>query len=299
MSRLPDFLIVGAMKSGTTTLYEDLRSDPRIVFPRGVKEPESLTGDEVLTPEGSRAYAHLYRHAAADQLCGDASTAYTKRPDVEGVPRRSLKLLGRELRVIYIVRDPIARTISHHYHEFARGGIVGPLDEAVHRYPRLIDYSRYAYQLRPWLDTFGPGQVRVVHFESYVQDRLTVVHDLCRFLGLGAFSGIIEHDRAYNSQQHLPIPRGMMWRVSRRGIYRTLIRPLLPRTWRERLRRLLLPAPPSPPPPPSETTLRYLREQLAPDVEELGRVLGSPTVLWDLEASVRSRLEADSATAAA
>ena len=78
-SRLPDFLIIGGMKCGSTTLFRDLDTSPAVSFPAH-KEPHNLLDDAVLSGEGKAKYAGLYKHARPDQRLGDASTGYTKLP---------------------------------------------------------------------------------------------------------------------------------------------------------------------------------------------------------------------------
>jgi hypothetical protein len=290
MTRLPDFLVIGAMKSGTTSLYEDLVRQPAIYFPPGQKEPHVLAGDRVLTAAGREDYARLYRGASQEQLCGDASTGYTKRPDVEGVALRAQRVLGSGWKAIYVVREPLARTISHHYHELSRGELSGSLDEAIVRYPRLIDYSRYAYQLRPWFDVLEADRIRVVRFEDYVADRRETISSLCHFLGIEANVELVDRDRVFGRTAERSVPRGVWWKASRSSAYRRFLRRLLPERSRDWFRRHLLPKPPPPPPAPCEETLRYLAERLAPEVEELQDLLGLSSPLWDLEAAILSHL---------
>ena len=86
---LPDFLIIGAMKAGTTTLYRDLMTNPAIFFP-SEKEKSHLLRDEVLTEAGRRDYEKLFRRARPGQVLGIAPTRYTNLPDCPGVPGRAL-----------------------------------------------------------------------------------------------------------------------------------------------------------------------------------------------------------------
>ncbi len=88
----PDFLVVGAMKGGTTTLYFDLGAHPDLHLPEP-KEPEVLVrhADPAAIRE---AYAAHFRNARPGQLCGEASTVYTKRPDHEGVAERARQASG-------------------------------------------------------------------------------------------------------------------------------------------------------------------------------------------------------------
>lgn len=286
MLRLPDFLVIGAMKAGTTTLYRDLMTSPAIFFPAD-KEPESLANDEVLTSAGSAEYAAMFRAAGRDQVRGEASTAYTKLPDVTGVPARARQLLGSELKVIYIVRDPISRTISHHYHEASAGRVESDINTAVRNYPRLIDYSRYAMQITPWIEALGRERIEVICFEHYVTNRTDTVNRVLSFLGVRQADVRIDSAAVYNRSEGKPVERGMMARVIQSGAYRTLIRPLLPPGVKDRMRSALLPPAPPRPAPPTEETRQWLVEQLRPDVERLHELLGidKSRPWWDLDTS--------------
>ena len=116
---LPGFLVVGAMKAGTTSLYRDLPTNPSVFMPID-KEPNNLLSDDVRTPQGLDDYARHFQRAGADQLCGEASTAYTMLPRHTGVPERALEVLGPDCRIIYLVREPVARIVSHHQHALVR-----------------------------------------------------------------------------------------------------------------------------------------------------------------------------------
>lgn len=298
--RLPDFLIIGAMKAGTTTLYYDLLANPALFLP-SIKEPRALVDDRVLTPHGRRDYARLFRPARLDQRCGEASTDYTKLPDFPGVPARAVRLLGSHLRAIYLVREPVARIISHHRHAYIHGRIQLPIDQAVRELPMFLNWSRYAMQIQPWLDALGPDQVRIVRFDDYVADRRGTVADLCRFLGVEPVVDRVEPDRVYNPAQELRRTVGLPGRLRNTFLYMRLIRPLLPDPVRRRLRDAVLPRGTPPPAAPAPHTIDWILEQLRDDVDQLGRLLSRPGPAWnldDIRARYRSRTGAATPLAA-
>jgi len=279
--RSPDFLIIGAMKAGTTTLFEDLATNPRVFFPED-KEPGSLASDDVLSESGRRRYAHLFRAAGADQHCGEASTAYTKAPDVTGCPMRAASI-NPDLKLVYLVREPVSRTLSQHHHEVGMREIRDDVDTAVHRYPRLIAYSCYAMQLRAWLEVFDRSQIMVVRFEDYVSDRPRWATEISHFLGVPPSTSKIEESRRFNVSSDKPIPVGPMARVLQSKVYRGGVRQLLHRNVRRRLASLLLPRNPEFVAPPSLATVDYILERVAEDSQELRRLLGVDAPLWDAE----------------
>ncbi len=288
---LPYFLIIGAMKAGTTTLFRDLAANPQVFFP-GFKEPKNLADDAVLTDQGRADYARLFNRAGHGQVCGEASTAYTKLPEITGVAERARRVLGSGVKVVYLVREPVSRTISQHYHEVTTRRMTDDINEAVRTAPRLIDQSRYAMQLAPWLDQFGPDHVRVVRFETYVRDRRGVIESVSRFLGIDPRPDLIEPDRAFNISEGKPALVGM-WRLMRHNpIYKHLVRPIVPQRSREVLGRLLLPQAPARPDPPSLDTVDYILDRVRDDAETLRKFIGADKPLWDFDAIRRKYAEA-------
>lgn len=284
--RLPDFLIAGAMKAGTTTLRDDLAANPALFFPR-MKEPACLRSDRVLSPSGQAAYAEHYQHATPEQRCGDASTYYTMLPVWGGVPRRARRLLGPALKLIYLVREPVARVISHHRHAWRAGELSADIDLEVRRDPRLLAFTRYAAQLSPWLDSLGRQQLRVVRFERMVQQRKAVAEELSAFIGVPPRGDLVDaaavSNRAPQTQAVLAGWQGM-WRSP---LYQRGLRAMLPAGVRRWIHRRLLTRPATLPPPPAPATVRYVLDSLHGECERLQRLLGVDAPLWDLAAVER------------
>jgi hypothetical protein len=272
-------LIIGAMKSGTTGVFLDLCRHPGMFLPDN-KEPHSLRDDKVLTPAGMAEYASLYERARPDQILCDASTGYTKRPDFPGVVQRALKVLPEGFRAIYVVREPVSRIVSHHFHEFIEGRVSADIDEVVRSDPRLLNYSRYGYQLEPWVEAIGPERVRVVRFEDYTSRRQETIEELCEFLGLDVSQlGEIEAT-VHNKNDGKPVMNQFWRRFQGSGLYRWGVRPLVSLRLRTALQKLILPKAPSRPPAPPEHTVAWIREQLADDVALLTRLAGRDTPMW-------------------
>ena len=280
--RLPDFLIIGAQKAATTSLYFDLLQNPA-VFMTSDKEPGNLIEDDVCTKRGRAAYANLFKRARQEQVCGEASTGYTKLPDYAGVVDRARRVLGDSLKVVYIVREPISRIRSHHHHERSGRRISCDIDKAVRRYSRFVDYSRYAMQITPWIEAFGRDQVFVMQFESYIADRPTTVDAVSRFLGIDPAGDQVETDVVYNASSGKPILKGPLQLVRPNVLYRTLIRPMLSARARQSLRRLTLPKATQRAETPSAETVRYIVSELAGDVRKLSEIMGKDELVWNFD----------------
>jgi len=276
---LPHFLIIGAMKAGTTTLYRDLLTNPAVFMPIR-KEPHSLCDDAVLSDQGCAEYAALFSGADESQICGEASTGYTKLPDYPDVPKRARSVLGENLKLIYLVREPIARVVSHHYHSVVSGLFKGHIDQVVRDEPRLLNYTRYAMQIEPWIDTFGFDHVRIIKFERYIADRVGVVEELSNFLGIQPALGQINPQAVYNKTENKPVATKLWTHVARSGVYRKCVRPLLPLAVKDRIRAAALPKAPPPPPPPSEQTKQFIYDELTDDMERLRILMGSESPIW-------------------
>ncbi len=281
--RLTDFLIIGAMKAGTTTLYRDLLENPSVFMPVS-KEPGNFLKDDILTDRGQQEYARHFDDAGPDQVCGEASTDYTKLPDYPGVPERVDRVLGKRARVIYLVRDPVLRVVSQHRHELFSGRINCGIDEAVSRHPRYLNFSRYAMQIKPWLETLGPNRVRIVKFESYIEDRVSVIKSLSQFLGIEPFCETIDTEAAFNAADGKRMLRGPLARIQASHFYRRWLRRLFSASAKDFVRGFL-PKPTALPDPPSEHTLRTIVEGLTPDMLEFASIMHRNEPLWDLEAS--------------
>lgn len=282
--RLPDFLIVGAMKAGTTSLYRDLLTQKSVFLPID-KEPHRLMTDTVLAPEGRAEYASLFRRARTDQVCGEASTGYTKAPDAVGVPDRALEVLGPDTKIIYLVREPIARIRSHHHHEFSAGNAPPSIDEAIRTMPALINYTRYAWQIQPWIERFGRENVRILEFGEYTTDRASTVASICSWLGVTANPDAVREKEVFNKGDAKPVNTGMLGGINRTPLYRRLIRPFLPSRTRDRLRKVVLPTAPPRPAPPSDETIAFINEQLRTDLASLAALMGRESAVWPSHSS--------------
>ena len=180
MPGLPDFIIVGAMKSATTTLQEQLVRQPGI-FMCEPKEPNFFS-DEDQFANGMVWYKNLFANAPQDALLGEASTHYTKLPNHPYSVKR-LKEHLPDAKFIYIMRHPLDRLVSHYIHEWSMGIYSCSLDEAVERYPELIAYGQYAMQLEPYFEAFGRNAILPVFFDRLISEPQNELERVCRFIG--------------------------------------------------------------------------------------------------------------------
>lgn len=288
--RLPDFLAIGAMKSGTTTLYRDLHALPGVFLPD--KESNAL-----LTPDPAAELNRLFRRARRGQLTGEVCPDYTKPVQdfraAESAGR--LYVNRRPPRLIFLAREPISRLLSHHHfistqHGDANpGGMTSDLEASLRDFPELVETSRYAARLRPWIEAFGRDSLFVFRFEDYIADRVGVIARISAFLGLPPVAiPAFEAQQVFNPGELRPVATAGWRKILRHPAYRRLVRPLLPPKLRDQLRAGLLPKSPPKSPPPSWETLHALAEALKPDAAKLSHLLGVDGPLWDLDAAAKT-----------
>ena len=183
MAKLPDFIIIGAMKCATSTLHEQLARQPGI-FMCTPKEPYFFSDDPVYA-KGINWYASLFATANPTDLCGESTTHYTKLPTYPHTIERIVEHVP-DAKFIYVMRHPIDRLVSQYIHQWTEREISVPIDEAIHQHQELIAYSQYSMQLQPYFEQFGRNRVLPVFFDrlrTHSQAELERVCDFIRYDG--------------------------------------------------------------------------------------------------------------------
>jgi hypothetical protein len=180
VTRLPDFIIIGAMKSATSTLHNQLSAQSDI-FMSTPKEPNFFSNDDIYN-HGLSWYTGLFSGASAKDICGESSTHYTKLPDYPDTIQRLKAAIPRP-KLIYIMRHPIDRLISHYMHQWSEGVISCDINQAIDRYPELINYSCYGMQISPYLQEFGSEAVLPLFFDDLKNNKDKALNRVGEFIG--------------------------------------------------------------------------------------------------------------------
>lgn len=228
MPRLPDFIIGGAAKSGTSTLHELLDRLPGVFIPaREIflftiddfeQHPEfSVAGDGGWEPRDFAAnrdeylawYSAFFADAPDGALVGEDSTSYLPG-------RHAAERIHRELpnaRLIFLLRDPAARTYSQYWHDLRVGRITEDFEATLRHAPgTLISRSLYVEQVRRYLDRFPRRQLQFLLFEALVADPTAVMREVADFLGIGLPDGY-RADAVHRNPARVPRSiRLQMWR---------------------------------------------------------------------------------------
>lgn len=183
---LPDFLLIGAMKCGTSTLQTQLALQDG-VFMTTPKEPNFFSNDEIYV-RGRQWYEDLFANAALGDMKGEASTHYTKLPTYPDTLSRMRELLPAP-RLIYMIRNPLARAVSHYIHEWTQGAMLGNPYQAFRSHPELVEYGCYGMQIAPYIEAYGTDRVFLTSLEQIKADPDGEFSRISRFLDLSEKNG--------------------------------------------------------------------------------------------------------------
>lgn len=223
---LPDFLILGAMRSGTTSFYDYVCQHPRVP-PAFKKEIRFFDRHLAEGLDWYRAHFPLARHLLGRErqmggraLTGEATPYYLFHPDV---PRRVQEHLP-QARFLVLLRNPVDRAYSHHAHQLARGRETLPFGEACareeerlrgeterlaadphyrserHRRQSYLSRGRYAEQLERWFARFPRERFLILQSEWFFREPQAAMDLTCRFLELPEF--VVTPHPATNAQKY-------------------------------------------------------------------------------------------------
>ncbi len=185
-ARRPNLFLVGSMKCGTTSLHNMLAAHPSIFMCQNPKEPAWFAGGN----SGKDVDWYLERFAgAADQLfVGESSTDYTKAPRLGGAAAK-IKAFASDARILYIMRDPIARAVSHYWWEVEYSAEGRSFPEAMRSAREIADVGHYAMQIAPYIEAFGRERVHALTMEELTADPALAMGAIYDFLKLGRVTG--------------------------------------------------------------------------------------------------------------
>jgi len=190
---LPNFIIIGAMKGGTTSLFRLMRQHPEIYMPP-LKEPMFFSRDKKWRL-GLEWYESVFIGHRSEKRVGEASTTYTKTFRSREVAERMHKVLP-EARLIYILRNPVDRMFSQHKHLVVNGLRANFADSL--KKEDYLDVSCYFGKLEPFLDFYPREKIMVLLLEDLKEKPEETLSGIFRFLEVKDDFVPQGTDRAYN-----------------------------------------------------------------------------------------------------
>lgn len=292
--RVPDIYIIGAQKSGTTTLYDWLAQHPQI-YGHPLAKDYPYFSDDCIHDDDARIFYSFSKDAPINLkvLGGDANAMYASLG-----PRR-MKQTMPNARLIAILRHPVQRAYSAYCHAVERLMEVRPLEQAIREELEGIDYNpvdalrrdylahgHYARQLRTVFHYFPQEQVKVVLLEELKHEPLRVLDDL--FSWLGVVQGFVPDMSIKNETQggvrYKWLARLAHFRPDNFWV-RDIGKVLVPYSLRTSIRRKLveLNRVPAPKPEFHDALRQCLIEYYRDEVSDLERLLSMDLATWKVE----------------
>lgn len=274
LNPIVDFIIIGAQKSATTTLFDILKTHPKLAASKK-KEPEFFS--HTIQWEDKILDYHRLFNKQEGQLAFEASTAYTAHPFYNRKIWQELYKYNPNLKLIYIVRDPLDRIVSAHRFLYRQGYAN---KKNINTYIQSSNYhtslSKYYFQIKPYIDLFGSDNVKIVFFEDIVHSQHKVVNEILRFLGLNAWNNFT-HLKSNTKHRKLIMKTGYnqvtKWYLKSRKylpykVSNVLNKQLLYREINSEDLTF------------NSTTLLQLKQELLPDIEQLEKLLAKDLSHW-------------------
>jgi len=289
MKRWPNLFIIGAMKAGTTSLYEYLKDIPDI-YMSPVKEPKYFSEERDSENTGVKRikdeteYLTLFEKAKDEKFLGEASPDYLFDPD-------SAKLINQimpEAKIIIILRDPIERAFSHYLLDLRSN----PTESQVHekllhdmnekikkKKIRLrLEASFYHDDVKRYLEIFPREQVKILIFEEMMKNPKGTIQEILDFLGLNYELEELKGE-AHNPFVGLSVPRGAFSKnFLEKGSKSKFVKKIIPSSIRNFLQTKVLSKQLSKP-KLKEEDRKLLKNLYAKDVEKLKNLL-ERTLPW-------------------
>jgi hypothetical protein len=269
--RLPDWIIIGAMKAATSSIHQWLSLHPQVA----VSTPKELNFfiEPNFTDRGLDWYRRQFNDPPDALHAGESSVNYTKNHLYPGVPARMAAVIP-DVKLIYVLRDPLKRIESGYVHNVASGIERASFDEAIRHLDTspIVQTSRYWHQLQDFLDHFPREQIRVMSYETVERDPAGTLSSVLEFIGLDpSFSHPAVGSRLHTSANKRR-PHDWALRISQKRADRNRALRALRRVGSTAIER----------PEWNPATRRLAEEYLRPDVEAMREFSGLAFDDWSI-----------------
>lgn len=275
----PNFIMIGAMKSGTSSLHAYLDEHPDIAMSYP-KELDFFIEER----RWNRGFKWYESHFSKDALIrGESSVGYSQRHLYRGVPER-IHALNPDIKLLYLLRDPIERVVSHFTQLSLMGlerrdfrGVIDDLEGSDY-----ILSSSYFHQLSAYLEFFPAEQIQILTLEELIRDKVGTIQKVFRFLGVDdSFVGrdwALVHNRSVDK-----FDRNILGRVMRTVPFKSQLKPLVPELVATAYSRVTARKPESRfRPVLSEEKVAEIRSLLREDMERLREIAGRDFSEWSI-----------------
>jgi hypothetical protein len=179
---VPDFIVVGVQKAGTTKLHSILATTEGVCLPQLRKEINFFNRNY---SRGLQWYQSLFPTVAqANEIYGEVSPEYINSRETLERIRHSLP----NVKIVVALRNPIDRDFSHYKHLVRTRGISSSFEQAVERYPEILLWGKYRDNLKSLYEVFPEQSIHTIIFEEFVGNTAFELESLARFLSIDSAS---------------------------------------------------------------------------------------------------------------
>jgi hypothetical protein len=175
---LPNFLIIGAARSGTTWLSKNLMLHPEVFM----SEKKEIHFFDIHFKEGLDFYEKHFEQSEKYLVRGEASPSYLHTPEVA---KRIKETLG-DIKLIVALRNPVDRLYSRYWNSKAKsdGQTEMSFEEKIAQKPEFIEEGYYDIHLERFLNLFSKSNIHIVFFEEIESNGEQVMQGVYKFLGV-------------------------------------------------------------------------------------------------------------------
>jgi hypothetical protein len=293
---LPNFHIVGAIKSGTTALYHYLLQHPSIFLSPDVKESRFLAGllleknreigRAINHVESFDEYQRLFECAEPHQAVGEVDPWCLYLYE-QSIPRIKT-FLNPDVRIIMCLRNPVDRSYSHYFQVVKQGWPIRSFAETVDAvlsnttttwYERsFIEAGEYYAQVNAFRSEFPSDQVLILLFEEFRADVAGIFRQICRFIGVD--DTFIPNTSERVNVGGVPKNRGLHNLLRKRWAVTTRLKPLIPLIWRKSIRQRLIAQNLRSYPPMAKVERQRLIDYYREDILKLQSLIDKDLASW-------------------
>ena len=287
--RTPDFLIVGAAKSGTTSLSNYLDQHPKIKIVSNRLEYFGEYTNTMMKDLSQEEYLDLFSSIPEDIATGEKSASYLYS---DKAPQQ-IKNLNPRMQILIILRNPVDRAYSDYWHRRRNQMESLSFEDALRVEQQRIkkkapfelyyaNYGLYAEKVENYFSMFGREQCRVFLFKELIENPQEVCKTCFEFLGVGTTEVQIDFE-IYNkgTTPKKNVVAKMLFRLSRERSFVKLVRNFIPKRIKRIVTRWMNTNPESDGyPKMNSETRNYLRNFFKNDIIKLEKLLGKDLGHW-------------------
>jgi hypothetical protein len=276
--RRPNLFLVGSMKCGTTSLHNMLAGHPDVFMCQNPKEPAWFAGGNSGKDLGW--YLERFAEAKDERYVGESSTDYAKAPRLGGVAAK-IKAFAPDARILYIMRDPVTRAVSHYWWEVEYSAEGRSFLDAMKASREIADVGNYAMQIEPYIEAFGRARVHALTMEGLTADPAREMRAIFDFLGLEAVETATK-TLAHDNRGKATVPRvsGPFSKLKGTPLWAAAKAVMPPALRKQAMAALAKPVERAIPDEELAAAIAQIRPRLLRETEALTRLLGREFPEW-------------------